>query len=145
MGTNCTHLVADLFLCGYEKDFMISLTRGNQADIIEAFNSISRYFDGLLNIANVHLELMVDRIYPAEVQLNKANSSDTEAPFSGLNSYIIMIQFPLKFMTNGTISILILFISRSMMALRSIKRCHARRRTLDTRPKSYLKAPQVRH
>ena len=28
---------------------------------------------------------MVDHIYPAELQLNKANSSDTEAPFSDLN------------------------------------------------------------
>ena len=28
---------------------------------------------------------MVDRIYPVELQLNKANSSDTEAPFLGLN------------------------------------------------------------
>ena len=28
---------------------------------------------------------MVDRIYPAELQLNKANSSDTDAPFLDLN------------------------------------------------------------
>ena len=28
---------------------------------------------------------MVDRIYPIELQLNKANSSDTEAPFLDLN------------------------------------------------------------
>ena len=28
---------------------------------------------------------MVGRIYPAELQLNKANSSDTEAPFLDLN------------------------------------------------------------
>ena len=28
---------------------------------------------------------MVDRIYPAELQLNKATSSDTEAPFLDLN------------------------------------------------------------
>ena len=28
---------------------------------------------------------MVDRIYPAELQLNKANSSDTEATFLDLN------------------------------------------------------------
>ena len=40
MGTNCAPLVADLFLffC-YERDFMKSLSRENQADIIEAFNS----------------------------------------------------------------------------------------------------------
>ena len=28
---------------------------------------------------------MVDQIYPIELQLNKANSSDTEAPFLDLN------------------------------------------------------------
>ena len=43
MRTNCAPLVADLFLffC-YERDFMKSLSRGNQANIIEAFNSTSR-------------------------------------------------------------------------------------------------------
>ena len=39
MGTNCAPLVADLFLFGYERDFMLSLSDNNQADIIEAFNS----------------------------------------------------------------------------------------------------------
>ena len=57
----------------------------NQADIIEAFNSTSRYFDDLLNIVNSYFEQMVNRTYPAELQLNKANSSDTEAPFLDLN------------------------------------------------------------
>ena len=32
------------FFC-YERDFMKSLSRENQADIIEAFNSASRYLD----------------------------------------------------------------------------------------------------
>ena len=39
MGTNCAPLVADLFLFCYERDFMKSLSRENQGDIIEAFNS----------------------------------------------------------------------------------------------------------
>ena len=38
---------------------------------------------------------MVDRIYPTELQLNRANSSDTEAPFLDLNLCI----------SNGTVSI----------------------------------------
>ena len=53
MGTNCAPLVADLFLFCYERDFMKSLSRENQADIIEAFNSTSRYLDDLLNIDNI--------------------------------------------------------------------------------------------
>ena len=32
---------------------------------------------------------MVDRIYPPELKLYKANSSDTEAPFSGFESMYI--------------------------------------------------------
>ena len=43
MRTNCAHFVADLFLFCYERDFMLSLSDNNQTDIIEVFNSTSRY------------------------------------------------------------------------------------------------------
>ena len=85
MGTNCAPLVADLFLFCYERDFMVSLSCDNQADIIEAFNSTSRYLDDLLNIDNPYFEGMVNQIYPPELQLNKANTSDTEAPIIDLH------------------------------------------------------------
>ena len=74
--------ISDLFLYCYERDFMDSL---NQADGIEAFNSTSRYLDDLLNIGNPYFEGMVNQIYPSELQLNKANISDTEAPFYDLH------------------------------------------------------------
>ena len=83
-GTNCAPLVADLFLFCYERDFMKDLSNDNQADIIKAFNSTSRYLDDLLNIDNPYFEGMVNQIYPFELQLNKANTSDTEAPFLDL-------------------------------------------------------------
>ena len=85
MGTNCAPLFADLFLFCYERDFMLSLSDNNQTDTIEAFNSTSRYLDDLLNIGNPYFEQMVGQIYPTELQLNKVNSSDTEAPFLDLN------------------------------------------------------------
>ena len=81
MGTNCAPLVAVLFLFCYEREFMLSLSDKNQTDIIEAFNSTSRYLDDLLNIYNSYFGQMVDQIYSTELQLNNANSSDTEAPF----------------------------------------------------------------
>ena len=68
MGTNCAPLVADLFLFCYERDFMKSLSRENEADTIEAFNSTLRYLDNLLNIDNIYFDQMVDRIYPTELQ-----------------------------------------------------------------------------
>ena len=96
MGINCVPLVADLFLFCYERDFMKSLSREIQADIIEAFNSTSRYLDGIL-IIDIYFEHMVDRIDRAELQLNKASSSDTEAPLLDLNLSI----------SNGTVSTII--------------------------------------
>ena len=94
MGTNCDPLVADMFLFCYERDLMLSLSDNNQTDIIEAIKSTSRYLDDLLNIDNPYFEQMVGQIYPTELQLNKANSSDTEAPFLDLNLSI----------TNGIVS-----------------------------------------
>ena len=90
MVTNCAPLVADLFLFCYERDFMTSLSDVKQAEIIEAFKSTSRYLDDLLNIDNPYFdnpyfEGMVNRIYPPELQLNKANTSDTQAPFLDLH------------------------------------------------------------
>ena len=85
MGTNCAPPVADLFLFCYERDFMKDLSSDNQAGFIKAFNSTSRYLDDLLNIDNPYFEGMVNQIYPSELQLNKAYTSDTEAPFLDLH------------------------------------------------------------
>ena len=86
---------------------MMSLPDDKQADIIDAFNTTSRYLDDILNINNVYFDNIVkvskgakirnrynqvphltqdtngkvSRIYPSELQLNKANTSDTEAAF----------------------------------------------------------------
>ena len=77
MGTICAPLVTDLFFFCYVKAFTPSLSNdNNQADIIEAFNSTSRYLDNILNF---------DQIYPPELQLNIANTSYTEAPFLDLH------------------------------------------------------------
>ena len=54
------------------------LSDNNHTDIIEAFNSTSRYLDDLLNNDNPYFEQMVDQIYPTELKINKANSSDIE-------------------------------------------------------------------
>ena len=88
MGTSCAPLVADLFLFCYERDFMMSLSDDKQADVIDAFNTTSRYLDDILNINNVYFENMVSQIYPSELQLNKANASDTEAAFLDLHMSI---------------------------------------------------------
>ena len=64
---------------------MLSLSEENQSGLIEAFKSTSRYLDDLLNIDNNFFDSMVNRIYPSELQLNKANVSDAEASFLDLH------------------------------------------------------------
>ena len=81
MGNNCASLVADLLLFCYERDFMMSLSDDKQADVIDALNTTSRYLDDIFNIYNVYFDNMVSQIYHSELQLNKANTSDTEAAF----------------------------------------------------------------
>ena len=56
MVCNWLKIVADLFLFCYKRDFMLSLSDNNQADVVEAFNSTSRYLDDLLNIDNPYFE-----------------------------------------------------------------------------------------
>ena len=66
MGTNCAPLVADLFLFCYESDFMVSLSDDKQADVIDAFNTTSRYLNDILNISNVYFDNMVSQMDPSE-------------------------------------------------------------------------------
>ena len=73
---------------------MLSLSDNNQTNIIEVFNSTSRYLEDLLNIDNPYFEQMVDQIYPTELQLNRKNSSETEALVLDLDLLI----------TNGIVS-----------------------------------------
>ena len=83
MGTNCAPLVhvADFVLFCYERDLMDKLSNDNQAKISEAFNSMSRYLDDLLNIGNPYFEGIVNKIYPPELQLNKLVLQIPRPPF----------------------------------------------------------------
>ena len=62
----------------------MSLSDDNQT-VIDAFNTTSRYLDDILNINNVFFDNMASQIYPSELQLHKANTSDTKAAFLDLH------------------------------------------------------------
>ena len=63
----------------------MSLSDDKQADVIDALNTTYRYLDDIVNINNVYFDNIVGQIYPSEFQLNKANTSDTEAAFLDLH------------------------------------------------------------
>ena len=60
---------------------MMSLSDDKQADVIDAFNTTSKYLDDILNINSVYFDSMVSKIYPSELQLHKASTSDTKLHF----------------------------------------------------------------
>ena len=49
----------------------------------------STYLDDLLNIDNEYFDGLISQIHPSELQLNKAYSSETKAPFWDLNLIIL--------------------------------------------------------
>ena len=63
---------------------MVSLSDDKQTDVIDAFNTTSRYLNYIFNIINVYFDNMVSQIYLLELQLIRANTSDKEASFSYL-------------------------------------------------------------
>ena len=89
MGTNCAPLIADLFLYCYERYFMSDLQKSKRFDLIDMFNDTSRYLDDIFTIDNPEFEKHISYIYPAKLQLNKANTSDKETSFLDLNIKVI--------------------------------------------------------
>ena len=78
MDTNCAPLIADLFLYCYKRDLMSDLRKSKRLDLIYMFNDTSRYLDDIFTFDNPEFDKYISDIYPAELQLNKANTSDKE-------------------------------------------------------------------
>ena len=103
MGTYCAPLEADLL-------FFILLWKrfhDNQADVIEAFISMSKYLE-LFSFDTPYFEGMVNQIYPPELQLYKAINSVTQAPFLFHIYLFLMTLLPPTFMINTMNLILVL-------------------------------------
>ena len=64
-----------------------------------------------LNINNVYFDIMVSQIYPSELQLNKAYTSDTKATFLDLHLSISNDNVSTKINDNVTTFVLKLSIS----------------------------------
>ena len=60
---------------------MPPLSDDNQSEVIKTFNSTSLYLDDLVYVDNNFFNSMVSHINPSEIQLNKANVSDTKLHF----------------------------------------------------------------
>ena len=68
---------------------MSNLHKSKQYDLIDMFHDTSRYLDDIFTIDNPEFEKYIPDIYPTELQLNKANTSDRKTSFLDLNIKVI--------------------------------------------------------
>ena len=64
---------------------MPNLQKSKRVDLIDKFNDTCRYLDDIFTIYNPEFSEHISDIYPRELQLNKANTSDKETSFFDLN------------------------------------------------------------
>ena len=64
---------------------MSNLQKSKRFDLIDKFKDTSRYLDDIFTIDNPTFAEHIPEIYPRELQLNKANTSDKESSFLDLN------------------------------------------------------------
>ena len=96
IGTITVPLIANLFLYCYERDFMSNLQKSKRFDNIDnikrdfysdvyTITSSTIHLDDIFTIDNPAFAEHISDIYPRELQLNKANTSDKETSFLDLN------------------------------------------------------------
>jgi hypothetical protein len=69
MGTNCAHLLADLFLYSYEVDFIQGLLKRNEKKLALSFNFTFRYIDDVLSLNNSRLDDLFIASIPLSLKL----------------------------------------------------------------------------
>ena len=68
---------------------MSNLHPSKQYELIDMFYDTSRYLDDIFTIDNPEFTKHIPEIYPTELQLNKAITSDKETSFLDLNIKVV--------------------------------------------------------
>ena len=69
MDTNCTPLLADIFLYSYDAEFIQSLLSTGRKWLVSQFNFTYRYIDDVLSINNPDFENYLGQMYPPELEI----------------------------------------------------------------------------
>ena len=83
---------------------MANLPKSKRFDLIDKFNDTSWYLDDLFTIDNPEFAEHIPDIFPRELQLNKANTSDKETSFFDLNIKVVVVISTPAFTTNAMTS-----------------------------------------
>ena len=81
MGTNCAPLLADLFLCSYESEFLQNVVKDKKIHEARAFNFTYKYIDDVLSMNNPRFAEFLPLIYPPELEIKETTNTASSATF----------------------------------------------------------------
>jgi hypothetical protein len=81
MGTNCAHLLVDLYLYYYEEEFIKKILYEKNKHLAVAFNSTFIYIDYVLTINNELFHSYVDSVHHSELEIKDITKSSTTASY----------------------------------------------------------------
>ena len=81
MGTNCAPLLADLFLCSYENEFLDKLIKEGKRKLARKFNLSYRYIDDLISFNNKRFKEFISDFYPKEITISETTESTSVASY----------------------------------------------------------------
>ena len=84
MGTNCSPLLADLFLYFYENEFLDKLIKEGKRKLARRFNLSYRYIDDLTSFNNKRFKEFISDIYPKELTVPETTESTSVASYLDL-------------------------------------------------------------
>ena len=87
-GNELCPLLVDLFLYSYESEFLDNMIRGGHRKLAKSFNLCYRYIDDLIVFNNKKFGDYVKEIYPSQLTVEKANTSDNLANYLDLTFII---------------------------------------------------------
>jgi hypothetical protein len=85
MGTNCVPLLAELFLCSHEADFIHGLLKKNEKKLARSCNFKFHNIDYVLSLNTSRFGDCVDRIYPIELEIKDTTDTDRSASYLDLH------------------------------------------------------------
>ena len=85
MGTNCTPLLADLFLYPYEAEFIQTLIKSGKQHLAKSFSFTFSYIDDVLSINNPKFGYYIDYIYPVELEIKDTTDADHQSSYLDLD------------------------------------------------------------
>ena len=79
MGTDCSPLLADLFLYSYENEFLDKLIKEGKRKLARKFNLSYSYIDDLISFNNKRFKEFISDIYPKELTVSETTESTSIA------------------------------------------------------------------